>query len=311
MDLSSVNWDNVDYGHGKPEAPKDSPAPAPPASQPEQPAYNTPETPKTTPQAEAPKPAPTSSEAPKASPTPSTGSGSGSNSGSGSGSHSGIGGILDGLLHGIDDFASKLGAKVGVNSESENGQIWIGGDSKYSATFTNAADKDAMIWCWGKSTMWINANVPLISVKLGPGETQKLSIAEGFSGGCGASLPDSNLFMGLLNESILEFTTGAGAMGCFDVSREINMKGVHMTAKGSKCTSGYDNGKMACTFICTQPGVDRCGAGGGDYAIEVGTSSDGPCMVGKDPFTGDAAGGCQMGDDGEHMEVTIGGSRQW
>ncbi|KAJ4299030.1 hypothetical protein N0V90_004274 [Kalmusia sp. IMI 367209] len=291
LDLSGVDWSKVDYSGGA----SSSAAPAAPASTP---ASSQPEvvaSPAASSTPAASEPAPTSSEAAAPSETPSSGTGD----------------IIGDILSGIDAFASKLGAQLGTNSKSENGQIWIGGDSKYSATFKNGADKDAMVWCWGKSTMWINANVPLISIKLAAGESQKLSIADGFSGGCGASFDDSDLFMGLLNESILEFTAGAGANGCFDISREINMKGIVLTAKGSKCTSGMDGAQQACTFICTDSSAVRCGAGGGDYAIDVGSASEGPCMVGKDPFTGDASGGCQMGDDGEAMEITIHGSRQW
>ena len=279
-----MQWDKVNYGNGPAaSAPASAPAASTPtASPPEAPATPAPSA---EPSPSAPKPKPSSSPS-----TPSTGGGD--------------------ILSGIEECASKLGAKLGENSKTDNGKIWLDGDSKYSATFTNSADKDAMVWCWGKDTMWMNANTPLISIKLSPGQTQKVSIKEGFSGGCGASFDDSTLYMGLLNESILEFTAGAGAMGCFDISREIQMKGIVLTAKGSKCTSGMDGSEQACTFVCIDPSAERCGAGGGDYAIAMGSASEGPCMVGKDPFTGDASGGCQMGD-GENIEVTIHGSRQW
>ncbi|KAL5376470.1 hypothetical protein DPSP01_010479 [Paraphaeosphaeria sporulosa] len=289
LDLSAVDWSKVDYGNGA----ASTPAASTPAA--ETPASSQPEVVATPASSSAAVEAPSSTEA--AAPA------------GASVSSESVGDIVGDILSGIESFATKLGAQLGVNSETENGQIWIGGDGKHSATFTNGADKDAMVWCWGKSTMWINANQPLISIKLAAGETQKLSVADGFSGGCGASFDDSDLFMGLLNESILEFTFGSGANGCFDISREINMKGIQLTAKGAKCTSGLDGGSQACTFVCTDSSATRCGAGGGDYAIDVGTSTNGPCMVGKDPFTGDAAGGCQMADDGEHLEVTIHGAR--
>lgn len=292
-DLSAVDWSKVDYGNGASSTPAAASTPAaeaPASSQPEVVA-----TPASEPSSAAAE-APSSTEAAAPAETSSS-------------SSSSTGDIIGDILSGIESFATKLGAQLGVNSETENGQIWIGGDGKHSATFTNGADKDAMVWCWGKSTMWINANQPLISIKLAAGETQKLSVADGFSGGCGASFDDSDLFMGLLNESILEFTFGSGANGCFDISREINMKGIQLTAKGAKCTSGLDGASQACTFVCTDSSATRCGSGGGDYAIDVGTSTNGPCMVGKDPYTGDAAGGCQMADDGEHLEVTIHGAR--
>ncbi|KAL1610503.1 hypothetical protein SLS60_002172 [Paraconiothyrium brasiliense] len=292
LDLSGVDWSKVDYGNGAASSSAAAPTPAA-----ETPASSQPEVVATAAAAEpSAADAPSSTEA--AAPAATSASAS-----------SDADGVLGDILSGIESLATKLGAQLGVNSETDNGQIWIGGDGKHSATFTNGADKDAMVWCWGKSTMWINANQPVISIKLAAGETQKLSVADGFSGGCGASFDDSDLYMGLLNESILEFTFGSGANGCFDISREINMKGIQLTAKGSKCTSGLDGSSNSCTFVCTDSSATRCGSGGGDYTIDVGTSTDGPCMVGKDPFTGDASGGCQMADDGEHLEVTIHGSR--
>ena len=293
LDLSGVDWSKVNYG-GESSAP--APAASSPAPAAATPASSEPEV-VATPASEASPPPEASSPTPEPSAAAETTEESSSST-------------ATGILDGISDLVSALGAQLGLNAESDNGQMWIGEGGKHSTTFTNTADKAATVYCWGKSTMWINANQPVISIKLGPGETQKLSAADGFSGGCGAAFDDSDLFMGLLNESILEFTFGAGAMGCFDISREINMRGIKLTAKGAKCTSGFDGAGDSCTFICTDSSAQRCGAGGGDYAIDVGSSTNGPCMVGKDPFTGDAAGGCQMADEGgEHLEVTIHGSR--
>jgi hypothetical protein len=301
LDLSGVDWSKVNYDTGA-SAPAPAPAPAASSAPAPSPASSEPEvvaTPASEPSTSyetSPAPA-ESSAAPAPAPAASTTPDSGYSTG---------GGLASGILEGIDSLCKTLGAQVGVNSKEENGQIWIGDGGQHSATFTNTASKDAMLYCWGKSTMWINANQPLISIKLGAGETQKLSAADGFSGGCGAAYDDSDLFMGLLNESILEFTFGSGANGCFDISREINMKGVKLTAKGAKCTSGWDGSKDSCTFVCTDSAASRCGDGGGDYTIDVGSSTNGPCMVGKDPFTQDAAGGCQMADEGgEHLEVTL------
>ncbi|KAF2438046.1 hypothetical protein P171DRAFT_491341 [Karstenula rhodostoma CBS 690.94] len=306
-DLGAVDWSKVEYGNSAASTPAATPTPAAETPAAATPAAATPAA--ETPASSQPEVVATPASEPSSSAAEAPSSTKAAAPAETSSSSDPIGDLIGDVLSGIESFATKLGAQLGVNSKTENGQIWIGGNGKHSATFTNSADKDAMVWCWGKSTMWINANQPLISIKLAAGETQKLSVADGFSGGCGASFDDSDLFMGLLNESILEFTFGSGANGCFDISREINMKGIQLTAKGAKCTSGLDGGSQACTFICTDSSASRCGEGGGDYAIDVGTSTDGPCMVGKDPFTGDAAGGCQMADDGEHLEVTIHGAR--
>lgn len=214
------------------------------------------------------------------------------------------------LLSGLTKFAS-LGVfrEGGLNARTPDAnRMWLGSDGKYKATFINEAERDAAVICWNAKGMWINANQPQIYVHLGAGEHSTVSIPYGFSGGCGVAFTDSTLTNGLLNESILEFTAKENHNGCFDVSREINMKGIVLSVQGSKCTSGLKDGQLACTFVCTAG--NKCGVGAGDYDIVLGAEANGPCMVGKDPFTGDPSGGCQMGD-GEHMKVTFHDSRNW
>ncbi|KAF2641105.1 hypothetical protein P280DRAFT_398894, partial [Massarina eburnea CBS 473.64] len=194
----------------------------------------------------------------------------------------------------------------GINAKKSNGALWIGTDSNYKATFTNDGDQSVAVICWDAASMWINAHQPKIFVNLKAGEQTTISIAEGFSGGCGAAATDSSLFMGLLNESILEFTAYPKEKGCFDISREINMDGLVLTSKGSQCTSGVSGGQLSCVFVC-KSGTSCEDAG--SYAIALGAATQGPCMVGT-ASDGGASGGCQFGD-GEHMQVTIAGHRNW
>lgn len=269
-----LDWKTVNYGGSSSTA-----APAPATASVAAAAY--------TPQTTQDKPSTTSTSAPAATTSKSSG------------------GIdATDLLSGLKLFDS-LGVKAGLNSKSAGGNLWLGSDGKYKATFVNDANKDVAVMCWDAKTMWVNANAPQIYVHLGAGQQTTVSIPEGFSGGCGAAFEDSTLFYGLLNESILEFTANPKEKGCFDISREINMNGIVLSAKGSQCTSGVKNGKVACTFLCHSGTTCK---DAGSYFIEVGAEQKGPCMVGE--YAGAASGGCQMGD-GEHMEVTIYGNRAW
>ncbi|KAF1953767.1 hypothetical protein CC80DRAFT_138403 [Byssothecium circinans] len=281
--LKDVNWATVKFGNGA-----SAPAAAPSAPAPE---VNVASAPKTTAAAE--KPATSAAAKPSSTPAAATPSKAPSSGGAASD-------LLD-----ISAF-SKLGVKAGLNAKTKGNGLWLGNDSKYKATFTNDGDKNAAVICWTAAGMWINVQQPQIFVNLKAGESTTVSIPEGFSGGCGAALPDSNLFMGLLNESILEFTAFPREKGCFDISREINMKGVVLSSKGSQCTSGVAGGKLSCVFVCNAG--NSCEKAG-SYAIALGSASKGPCMVGT-ASDGGASGGCQFGD-GEHMQVTIAGHRDW
>lgn len=219
--------------------------------------------------------------------------------------------IVGGIASALTDLASwaKLGIKdnSGLNAKASGTNMWLGNDGKYKATFTNDGDKPVAILCWNAQGMWINANKPEIFVNLKGGEAVTVSIPAGKSGGCGAALPDSTLFMGLLNESILEFTTGDNEKGCFDISREINMQGVVLTSKGSRCTSGVANGENACVFVCREgQSCEKAGS----YAISGADAQKGSCMVGK-ASDGGSSGGCQFGANGEHMQVTVASHRNW
>lgn len=296
--LKDVDWSKVNYGGDKSSAAPAAPAATQPASQ----AASEPEAvvnvaaakPATTSKAAAAKPSTTSKAA--AAPT------------SSSASKPSTGGSIASALEDLASW-SKLGVQgnSGLNAKASGDNMWIGSDGKYKATFTNDGDKNIAILCWNAQGMWVNAHKPEIFVNVKGGESVTVSIPKGKSGGCGAALPDSTLFMGLLNESILEFTTGDNEKGCFDISREINMDGVVMTSKGSRCTSGIANGDNSCVFVCKNG--KSCEAAG-TYGIALGSAQEGPCMVGK-ASDGGSSGGCQFGANGEHMQVTVKHSRSW
>lgn len=286
--VQDVDWKTVDFSGGKSAAPTQAPA-AP--KEPEVVAAAV------KPTSAAYKPAPAPSSAAPAKPSESKPASSNPSSG----------GAATDLLN-ISAW-SKLGVSgSGINAKTAGNTMWLGSDGKYKATFTNDGSKDVALLCWQGDQMWINVATPEIFVNLKGGESVTISIPAGKAGGCGAALPDSKLVDGQLSESILEFHAGDNNLGCHDISREIAMNGVVLTSKGSKCTSGVVNNDISCVFVC-RDNKNKCKEAG-SYGIALGAAEKGPCMVGtaKD---GGASGGCQFGSNGEHLQVTIAGHRNW
>lgn len=292
--LKDVDWKTVDFNGGKSAAPTPAPAaPAPAASkQPDVVAAAA-----VKPTSAPSKPAPASSSAAPAKPSESKPADSKPASG----------GAATDLMN-ISAW-SKLGVMgSGVNAKAANSAtMWLGSDGRYKATFTNDGSKAVALLCWQGNQMWINAAEPEIFVNLKGGESVTVSIPQGKSGGCGAALPDSVLVDGQLSESILEFHANDNNLGAHDISREINMTGVVLTSKGSRCTSGVIGNEMSCVYVCKSG--NKCMAAG-SYGIALGAAEKGPCMIGTDD-QGGRAGGCQFGSNGEHLQVTIAGHRNW
>lgn len=212
-----------------------------------------------------------------------------------------VGDLVSDLFQGVQAVANRLGAKVGVNSKSNNGGIWIGNDSPWQAEFTNDANEDTVLYCWkanGFSGMSINANVPDVSVGLKPGQKVNLSFAAKVPAACAPAYSGTNLAMfGGLDQTWFEVTFGD--YGAFDISRNVNMQGNAITAKGSKCTSDMNT----CVFKCKDDSVRSCEKGT-DYDLfgcGAGTGGGG----GYDPIMAGTGGGCAMGSSGETIKVTL------
>jgi hypothetical protein len=273
------------------------PAPTQPAPVPEVPEVKpttTAAAPPAEPTGDKPKPKPTEPAPPKES-QPSSGGGGGGN-------------VLE-----------ALGCAKGQNAQEPNGKIWIGDSgSKTQMTFTNDADEDSAIICWDFETMFSVKSKALIAVPVGAGQSITLSLAPSFSGGCGPAYADSGFHnpSGILNESILEFTTAPETpdmyvTGVYDVSKEVNMDGVVISATGNRqCTSGVKDGAVSCLFGCVG-GAKSCEATG-TYGITAGNDESGMCNVGVDTYgNGGASGGCQFEPSGDHLKVTYSNNRSW
>ncbi|CAI6332071.1 unnamed protein product [Periconia digitata] len=301
--LKDVDWNTVKYDGSAPAATQA------PSSQPEAQVASNPKPTSSAAPVYAPAPAKSSSKAPAASSssapskpdTPSVGDVVGDV----------IGDFTDAISTAVSAFSKlEVIGNTGLNAKTQGENIWIGSDGKYKMTFTNDDSKDMAVVCWEGEGLWVTKKTPQIFVALKGGKSVTLSIPYGMSGGCAAGTSTSNNWYGLINESILEFTAKDGAMGCFDVSREINQQGIVMTAKGSQCTSGLVGGQLSCVFLCVDKTTQRCEAAK-SYGISLGAATEGSCMMGNDPHDDGASGGCQFGTDGEHIQVTVSSSRNW
>lgn len=209
--------------------------------------------------------------------------------------------VVSDLLQGVQAVASRLGAKVGANSKSSNGGIWIGNDSPWQAEFTNDNNQEAVLYCWkanGFSGMSINVNTPDISVGLQPGQKVNLSFAKQVPAACAPAFPGTDLAMfGGLAQTWFEVTFGD--YGAFDISRNVNMKGNAITAKGSKCTSDMNT----CVFKCKDDSVSSCEKGTDYDLFGCGSGSGGG--GGYDPVMAGTGGGCAMGASSETIKVIL------
>ncbi|USP79536.1 uncharacterized protein yc1106_06810 [Curvularia clavata] len=211
-----------------------------------------------------------------------------------------VGDIVENALNGLQSMITGLGAKIGKNPKTNENGIWIGKDSNWRAQFTNDASKDAVLFCWRSNdfkNMCINEMQPEISVGLKSGQSVDISFEENASAACAPVYPDTKLAMfGGVDNTWFEVTFGSS--GAFDVSRNVNMNGNNISAKGSKCTSDMDT----CVFKCKN-GMTTCEKGT-DYDLFNCDSSNGG-GGGYDTIMAGTGGGCAMGQSGEVIKVVM------
>ena len=203
------------------------------------------------------------------------------------------------LLHGVDTIIKSLGIKgTGINDKSNNGGLWIGDDSPWKTEFTNDGSGDMVVFCWkanGFSGMSLNVNLPAISVGLKQGESVTVSFAPNVPAACAPAFSDTKMAnFGGIDNTWYEATFGNN--GAFDVSRNVNMNGNGISAKGSKCVSNMDS----CVFKCQDSSASSCETG---YTL-AGMDSAG-CGGGYDAAMDGVGGGCSVGSDGETVKVTF------
>jgi hypothetical protein len=210
-----------------------------------------------------------------------------------------IGGILEGLFEGIESWCSKVGiSSIGVNDESDNGKMWIGGDSPWKANFINDGSEDALVVCWndnGFTGMTVNVNQPMITIKLPVGGSQAVSFSPNVPAACSVLYSGTKLAtFGGIDNTWWEATFGS--TGAFDVSRNPNMNGNSISSKGSKCTSDMNT----CVFKCSG-GESSCTYGYDLYNCDASNGGGG----GYDSVMQGTGGGCAMGSSSETVQVTF------
>jgi len=192
---------------------------------------------------------------------------------------------------------------MGVNSQTNNGGLWIGGDGNDGFDVTNDGP-DAVWYCWvknGFSGMSINVNAPAISVSIPSGKTVQISAAAGLSGACAPATTSTkkSMFGGVYN-TWFEWTTpdaSKKAMGAFNISKNVNMQGCSISAVGKTCTSNMST----CVFQCKDTSALSCEFG---YDLINCSASNGG-GGGYDPNMQGIGGGCTMPDSGERLKVTF------
>lgn len=211
-----------------------------------------------------------------------------------------IGDILEGIFDGVEDWIKEKGiSKIGVNSETDNGKMWLGNSSPWKATFTNDGSGDGLVTCWndnGFTGMTINVNQPELTFKLPVGGSQDVSFAANVPAACSIFYSNTELGMfGGCDNTWWEATFGN--TGAFDVSRNVNMNGNSIHSKGSKCTSDMDT----CVFKCKDSSAASCETGYDLFNCGADSGGGG----GYDSVMQGTGGGCSMGQDGETVQVTF------
>jgi hypothetical protein len=198
---------------------------------------------------------------------------------------------------------SELGVVAdGQNSETDNGQIWIGTDGPFTNTFTNAAGESQILIIW--SDPWITNTQPLITYSMSPGQNTTISFANGVSGAWSTIMSDTTLDQAaMIYNTWGEFTMDP-TYGTIDVSREVNMLGNYMTIETPNCDSTFTETESECVFKCydgvtdcyTEFQLDNC-----DPSTQSGAST------GTDPNTGAPSGGCTAFGTTAALHTILGG----
>lgn len=289
-DLKNVDWNAVNWSSVFASTPAAKPTPTPEQKKPAPVAA----TPTPEPKKETPAPVVASSKAPEPSKAAEPSAKEDSYD---------VGDIVGDLLAGVASVGDAIGAKMGINAKASNGNLWIGGDAANGFDVTNTGE-DAVWYCWvksGFSGMSLNVNAPAISVGMKKGQTIQISAGPGVSGGCAPATTNTpkSIFGGVKN-TWFEFTTptsGKVASGAFNISKNVNMKGCSISAKGSTCTSDMNT----CVFQCKDTNADSCEFG---YDL-VNCSANNGGGGGYDPIMQGVGGGCTMADNGERLKVSF------
>ena len=191
----------------------------------------------------------------------------------------------------------------GVNSYSNNGNIWIGSDGPNRFTFKADASVDVTLIFWENpdgdyQSSFMNVRQPMVSYSLGVGQQITISMANEVSAGWAGLYSDITTLSeyGQVYNTWGEVTTGDWAT--VDVSREVNMGGNGMSiALDSGCVSDMST----CAFVCNSG--NTCGDSMTYSLANCGAGSQTGASYGI--YGGNPSGGCQGFSNGGHMSVSF------
>jgi len=184
----------------------------------------------------------------------------------------------------------------GVNSATNNGEVWYGTYVAYTSEFINNSGQALILVIWGPSGSWVNAVQPYITYSLAAGSQVSISFASGQSGAWSAIYSDTTLVNGQVSNTWGEYTMSL--YGVVDVSREVNMSGHTMSIVGPECTTDMST----CVFVCSN-GANVCGDSG-TYALDnCATGSQSGASYGT--YDGNPSGGCGGMGNGASFVTTL------
>lgn len=188
-----------------------------------------------------------------------------------------------------------LGAKSAVNSQTNNGGIWIGSDGAFVNNFVNSASQAIVLVVWGSQGSWVNAVAPQVAVTIPAGGSTQISFANGQSGAWAGIYEGTSLVNGQIANTWGEFTF-SDPYSTVDVSREVNMNGNGMSIQTPNCLSNMNT----CVFVCPS-GQSSCWL---DYSLEnCANGSQQGAQYGT--YNGAASGGCGGFKSGDKITTTF------
>ena len=170
-------------------------------------------------------------------------------------------------------------SSVGVNAETNNGGVWVGGDGPYTNEFFNESGEELILVIWGPHASWVNVKQPLITASIANHTSVTVSFASGQTGAWSAIYDDTKMLNGQISNTWGEYTFSP--TGVVDVSKLPNMKGNKMAIVGPTCVSDMSN----CVFVCKTGDICmydyelvNCGPGSqpdAQYGLDYGAPSGG------------------------------------
>jgi hypothetical protein len=191
-----------------------------------------------------------------------------------------------------------LGLKApGVNSFSNNGNIWIGEGGRFTLRVQNLSGGSIILVIWQGGSGWLNADTAKVTYSLQSAQTVSISVADGVEGVAFSSIYQDTHVEGQIYNTWGEFSVTQ--YSTIDVSREPWMlgNGLQIQPQSTGCRTNMNE----CVFVCKN-NIDRCGAAGEYDLLNCDPNNNPGAQYGL--ANGQPSGGCSMGTGGD-VEVNF------